>query len=51
MEHCPVCRDKLKDAPSCYRCSTDLYVPLSIAAWAEALERQTVNLVARRDLN
>ena len=50
MERCPVCRAKLKDAPSCYRCGMDLSIPLNIAARAEALERQSVALLAKGDL-
>ncbi len=50
MERCPVCRAKLKDASSCYRCGTDLSVPLSIATRAEALEQQAVSLIVRGDL-
>lgn len=49
MERCPTCQARLKDAPVCPRCKTDLSQPLSIQAQADAWLRRAIALLAAGD--
>jgi hypothetical protein len=49
MERCPTCQARLKDAPVCPRCKTDLSSLLSIKAQAEGWLRQAFALLAAGD--
>lgn len=41
-----MCRARLREESVCSRCSTDLSLPLRVAAHADALERQAIRELA-----